>query len=580
MKVVLTITLLAATLLACTRPKVSPSTRGSDVGGDSLSLHGLCESMTRPRIETVAPGVHVAIGFDLANTVLIETSAGHVVVDAGMSPVTAAATKAALLAKAPGKIAALIYTHSHLDHVGGASAWIEPSTEIWASSAFVAQFFKQYGLFQPIEQIRAGRQYGANVPRELLPCTGIGPLPDLVHAVQSGARMPTRSFARERVLTIGGVRLELREAYGETQDQILIWLPDRKVAIAGDNIYRAFPNLYTIRGTSPRPVDQWIASLDVIRRLEPEVLIPGHTEPIVSRARVAETVTAYRDAIQWVRDATVRGANAGESATSIAERLRLPPHLLSHPHLQETYGQVDWSARAIYDNELGWFAGEAAALYPMARREAATREVKMMGGPNKVLAAAKKALKAGDAKWAVHLLSKMRDVGLSETKWETEASATLAKALEALAAQTGNTNGRGYLAESAHELRTPPAARNAPHPDPELLRQVPLATFFRTMMIRLRADAALDVHESLRFHFTDFDTSYTITVRHGIAEVVQGEPLPGTPNPVGTIRLTSMTWKQLGVRDLAVATALASGQIAVDGDWVAVARFLSRFDVD
>jgi alkyl sulfatase BDS1-like metallo-beta-lactamase superfamily hydrolase len=45
---------------------------------------------------------------------------------------------------------------------------------------------------------------------------------------------------------------ELVEAHGETHDQLFIWLPRQRVLMPGDNYYRAFPNLYTIRGTTPR----------------------------------------------------------------------------------------------------------------------------------------------------------------------------------------------------------------------------------------------------------------------------------------------------------------------------------------
>jgi glyoxylase-like metal-dependent hydrolase (beta-lactamase superfamily II) len=51
---------------------------------------------------------------------------------------------------------------------------------------------------------------------------------------------------------VGGVRIELVEAHGETHDQLFVWLPDKSVLLPGDNYYHSFPNLYSIRGTSPR----------------------------------------------------------------------------------------------------------------------------------------------------------------------------------------------------------------------------------------------------------------------------------------------------------------------------------------
>ena len=48
--------------------------------------------------------------------------------------------------KAP--IHSIIYTHSHVDHVGGAEVWKEEGTKIWGTEALTEHFFKQYGAFR------------------------------------------------------------------------------------------------------------------------------------------------------------------------------------------------------------------------------------------------------------------------------------------------------------------------------------------------------------------------------------------------------------------------------------------------
>ena len=41
---------------------------------------------------------------------------------------------------------------------------------------------------------------------------------------------------------------------GETNDQIIVHWPEKDVVFPADNLYRAFPNLYAIRGTASRYV--------------------------------------------------------------------------------------------------------------------------------------------------------------------------------------------------------------------------------------------------------------------------------------------------------------------------------------
>ena len=43
-----------------------------------------------------------------------------------------------------------------------------------------------------------------------------------------------------------------------------IYIPHAKTFVIGDNFYKTFPNLYAIRGTPPRPVEEWFESIDKV----------------------------------------------------------------------------------------------------------------------------------------------------------------------------------------------------------------------------------------------------------------------------------------------------------------------------
>lgn len=541
-----------------------------------------CELIGEPRVERISEHVWAAIGYDLANEILIHTPEGNVIIDPLMSPKRGEAAKRDLLANAPaGPIKAIIYTHSHIDHIGGASIWMDDNPEVWATDGFVEHLYKQYQMFLPIETIRGRRQFGDHASLQDLPCNGIGRRTD-IKAAQEGAgiRLPTQTFSGSKSLSIGGISIEMIEAHGETHDQLIVWIPQDRTLIAADNFYWSFPNIYTIRGTSPRPVDDWIRSIDKMRALKPEHLVPCHTIPVEGESAINTILTNYRDAIQWVRDEVIRGANKGYDLDTLAQSIRLPQHLSGLHYTEEFYGQVDWSVKGIYTSNLGWFDGRPEKLYPVNVREASLREVTLMGGPAKVMEMADEALQADDLRWAVHLLAKLSDSGLATGDMGESLREKQARAYEKLASTLYNLNGRGYLLEAAHEIRhgieKPAPARL----DEGLVANIPLDAIFTIMATRLIGDKAMDVHETVYFVFPDEKKRFIVTVRKGIAEVVEGEPLPGTPEPVATLVTDALTYRKMATKLMSPVAALASGKIKVQGSWIRFLKWNSRFDLD
>ena len=562
---------------ACVNPQQKEE--GRTVPSPELLRRHCEEYVGPPRVEQVSEHVWVALGYDLANTVLIHTGAGNVIVDPAMSPLRAGTIRAALEEAAPaGPVKAVIYTHSHIDHVGGASVWAEEGTAIWATEAFEAHFFKQYGLFRNAETVRAMRQFGHHLSGEALPCSALGARMDIAAALESGVRLPTHTFSGFETIEIDGLTIELHEGHGETHDQLFVWIPSDGTLIPGDNFYWSFPNLYSIRGTSPRPIDAWIGSLDGMRRKGPAHLVPTHTRPIHGKRKIAETLADYRDAIQWVRDAVVRGANRGETLEAMAETIRLPAHLADKHYLQELYGQVDWSVRAIYTNRLGWFDGGAQDLYSLPTAEVARREVGLLGGPERVLAMAEEAMQGGDVRWAIHLLAKLDASGLATGSVEDSMSHTLSACYRRLAEGIANTNGRAYLLEAALEIEEGPFEPAKPKLQEQVVSRIPLELIFSIMSTRLIPEGAMDVHETVYFRFPDEGKQFVVTVRRGVAEVVAGEPLPGTPEPVAILETEGRTYRRIAVGVLGPVGAYAAGSLKVRGSWLGLLKFLGRFE--
>ena len=148
-------------------------------------------------------------------------------------------------------------------------------------------------------------------------------------------------------VNIAGIQIELVHAPGETEDQLFVWLPEKQTVLTGDNIYQTFPNLYTIRGTYYRDVQKWANSLDQIRALGAEHLVPSHTRPVHGQDKVAELLTDYSDAINFVHDQTLRYMNLSLTPNPVLEKVHLPAHPVPTPCLNASYSPNSSPCRSL-----------------------------------------------------------------------------------------------------------------------------------------------------------------------------------------------------------------------------------------
>src|SRR3984893_15781945 len=99
--------------------------------------------MSAPSELSPAPDVHVARCYDFGDFAFIQTSAGIVAIDAGVSPDRVRAAMADLGLPADAPISHLILTHAHYDHIGGTAALRGPDTQVIASAGFPADAERQ-----------------------------------------------------------------------------------------------------------------------------------------------------------------------------------------------------------------------------------------------------------------------------------------------------------------------------------------------------------------------------------------------------------------------------------------------------
>lgn len=534
------------------------------------------------RVYKVTDNVYSAVGFGLANSTMIVGNHGIIIVDV-MESNEAAKNVLAEFRKITDKpVKAIVYTHNHSDHTMGVKAFTSEEdvkagkVQIYAHETMMNTVINNASVIAPILGLRSTYTFGILLERgpEGWVNQGIGP----AYARSATSFIaPTKTFQEKLEVNIAGVKMQLLYAPSETDDEIVVWLPEQKLLQSAEVIQgETFPNVHTLRGTKYRDPIAWYKTIDFLRGLQAEHLVPSHGRPMSDAARIEEMLTAYRDAIQYVHDQTIRWMNKGLTPDDIVEKVaHLPAHLANHPWLGEFYGTVKHSVRQIYVGNLGWFEGDPTALDPLPRVTESKRYVELMGGREVVLKAAKKAFDTGEHQWTAELLTHLIRVN----KEDLEARKLKAASLRQLAYKTENTNWRNWYITSARELdgslnKVAGAAVMSSLAAPDILKALPISKFFESMTVRLDPVKSADAQVTMAFRFTDTGKTYAVEVRRGIAQVHETMP----PKVDATLILTTPNLHRVMARQTTFAQMIQMGEIKAEGNVATLARFNSFFD--
>ncbi|MEM6939347.1 MAG: alkyl/aryl-sulfatase [Pseudomonadota bacterium] len=405
------------------------------------------------KLHKLTDRVYVAVGYAASNVSFLVGESGVIVIDTTETTQAAENILADFRAVCDLPIRTIIYTHSHRDHISGASIFAQGgAVAIYAADNFASDLV-EVDARQPAPNAalmaRTKRQFGISLSDDERVSLGVGPGNRPMKGMGAGYLPPTHRIGETTKIALEGFDLELAKAPGETPDHLIVWLAEDGVLISGDNFYHAFPNLYAIRGTPYRDFDAWAATMDQLMAYAPEVLVPGHTQPIIGAQAIKDVLTDYRDAIRHVITETVNGINAGLDPRTIAAGLSLPEALAHKPYLKEFYGHIGYAAQAYFAGTLGWFDGNPTSLGRLPPAAEAERFVALAGGPEKIAQAAQAALAARDAQWAMELADRLIASGA-----DAAGRGIKIAAMRHLADQTINAPTRNYYLLSARELES------------------------------------------------------------------------------------------------------------------------------
>lgn len=530
-----------------------------------------------PRLVPVTDRVACAVGFGLANSSIVLGPDGALVVDTGESIEEAEDHRAAFATFTDVPVRTVLYTHFH--YVNGTRAHLPDGPgagrEIWAHErvdenlrrisveigpAYLWGVLTQFGFFLPTEGPDA------------MPNQGIGPwFFDPRGGRRTGGYLPpTHTVDAETEVRLAGLRVHLVPAPSDSDDTLIVWLPDEGVVI-NNHVWPALFNVFPLRGEEYRDPLQHVAAIDRIRAMDPEHLVGVHGPPVSGRDAVRRVLTDSRDALQFLWDQTVRGLNRGLDPRDVASALELPPHLADSPWVQQVYGLARHHVRQIHTGLFGWWTRDESELLAPAPSAEAARVVEAMGGVDAVRTRQDAAVAEGDLAWAGRLGGWLLRVAPDDPEVRTATAAVF----RAQAQRTTSANVRSALLTRARELEGH-ADRSAfdRRPGEHAVMGAPPDAYVRGLRVRLDPVASATVDQVLRWHLRDHDLWVGLHVRRGVAEVVEG---PAGPDD-WVLHLDQPTWAALAAGTRTLRDAVDRGAVDVDGDVAAVEGLLACFD--
>jgi glyoxylase-like metal-dependent hydrolase (beta-lactamase superfamily II) len=360
---------------------------------------------------------------DISNAYLVTTGDGDLMVNTGFIG-NGERNKGLFAPHRTGPLRRILLTQAHPDHYGTVLDLKEEGTQVIAGAGFTetCDYFNRLATFL---NRRSGKLWASITRRD-----GPAPVPPVV--------VPDLEVAGVHAFEQGGRRFEvIKTPGGETLCSVFVWMPGEKTVFTGNlfgPVWRAMPNLVTMRGDRPRLVRAYLRSLEQVRALEPELVVTGHGEPVRGAERIRADLDTMHAAVSYLERETLAGMNEGKTVHELMRGIALPETL----RIGEFHGKTPWVVRAIWEENAGWLHYEdgTTALYGVPRSAVNADLAELAGGAGPLAARALSHVEAGRPLEAIHLL----DVALAVEPAQAEALEVKKAALELLAKASGGSN--------------------------------------------------------------------------------------------------------------------------------------------
>ncbi|MRR17168.1 MAG: MBL fold metallo-hydrolase [Deltaproteobacteria bacterium] len=525
------------------------------------SIHGLFK---------VAEGIYQVRGYDISNITFIEGKTGYIIVDPLVSIETARAALDLFYRHQPRRsVAAVIYTHSHVDHWGGVKGVVSAEevqagkVRIIGPAGITGEIISENLMAGNAMMRRATYMFGATLPAGPRGQVDAG----MGKAASSGTVSyipPTEEITKpieERV--IDGVRFVFQQVpQTEAPVEMNFYLPERKALCVAEDATASLHNLLTPRGAQVRDGRAWYRAIDETIDLfggGADVLFSTHLWPRFGNEKIVDYLQKQRDLYKYIHDQTVRLMNQGYTMTECAERIIPPRSLAARWYNRDFYGTVNFNVKAVYQRYLGWFDANPAHLHPLPPQEAGRKYVEFMGGSDAVLARARESMKKGEYRFVAEVVNHV----VFAEPGNREARELQADALEQLGYQAESPIWRNFYLAGARELRHG-VDRSVPVQERsrDILRGMPMDQFFDLMAVRLNSRKAEGKRITVHWVLTDTREAYTLTLANSVLNQKRGRKNGGAD---ATVSLARPVFDSIMAKQATFAGRVLAGDIKVEG---------------
>jgi alkyl sulfatase BDS1-like metallo-beta-lactamase superfamily hydrolase len=344
-------------------------------------------------------GDGVAVVESFSNVIALATDEGLVLSDTS-GALTGGAVVESLRAWSSDPFHTILYTHGHIDHVGGAGAFVADAVE---RGDRLPRFIGHENLPARFERYNATAGYNTIInTRQFSGTTKMG-IGGEQRFLPESTPAPDVTLRDRLGLSVGGLELDLRHAKGETDDHVWGWLPEKRMILTGDLFMWNLPNAGNPQKVQRYP-REWAAALREMSSLGAELLVPAHGFPVAGAQRIRTVLDDTAAALETLVEGTLAMMNAGEPLDAILHTVKVPAELLAKPYLRALYDEPEFVIRNIWRLYGGWYDGNPSRLKPAPDADLATEIARLAGGSRSLIARSEELSEAGEHRLACHLI--------------------------------------------------------------------------------------------------------------------------------------------------------------------------------